>query len=116
MDEQPVPDLVKTAFYTLDVMQKNFDEGEEVRSKCYEKVFETEIQEDLNHIEKQLVNLVWKQIQGGDRAPEIEEFFDWCIETSEATELVEIQMMADALNAEVEANLKEKNAEGDKGE
>jgi hypothetical protein len=114
MDEQPVSDNVKTALYAVDLMQKNADDGDKVRSKCYEKVAETELWDEMSHVEKEIVNLVWSHIKEDDAPPEIQEFFDWCIETSNAEDVVEIQMMADALTAEVKANLKEKSTgEGD---
>ncbi|WP_049937186.1 hypothetical protein [Haloplanus natans] len=107
MEERPVPNEIKAALYLLDNAQNLYDDGEEVRARCYEKVVETELFEEMSQRNRQFLNVIWDNIEGDSTVPEIEEFRDWCVETVDATEVVDLNMMVDAVHADIEEQLDE---------
>lgn len=117
MDHQEIPEIIKQSLYLLQSAQHA--ESEEQSYALY-KVYEKMMENEASQIEQEVVNLVYNysDITDGEEVPEMTEFKDWCITTSDPTEIIENQFATKAVREYVESAKAEdkSNAGGSRSE
>lgn len=111
MEDKPVPDNVKHALYLLDLMHMHAEQGNMVRSKAFEKVYEKEILPEINIRDKHLINTTWKNYSSEDPLSEIEDFFKWCISHVDAGKVLDYCLIADDLEKKTREEMEESQDE-----